>query len=184
MVDEPLLLNAARCYLAHFPIPKHRPNPFASDLGFWLEATSRWLHENISYLVRRSPPHEMGESPRKIFLPREKLASWLDSSSFDSLSSHHPFISPSTDPTSPFVSEVLDILAGNGTRLFIHIGTGEWFYQFAMDFAGVAKERDVETVLMEEPGAFHVELELLSTERGSMAGRLIDGILGWLQPSP
>lgn len=37
-LDEPQLLNAARSYMARFPIVPSRPDPFTSELGIWRRA--------------------------------------------------------------------------------------------------------------------------------------------------
>jgi acetyl esterase/lipase len=108
------------------------------------------------------------------------IEEWLEEEIFTQLSSHHPFISPATDVSSPFVKHILELLRRNGTRLFIHCGTAEWFYPPSEEFAGALKEAGVEVEMMREKGGYHVETCVFPGEFGGMSGRLVKGVVKWI----
>jgi hypothetical protein len=195
LVNEPQLLNAARCYLARYPLLKHRPDPFSSDLSVWLTALSRSV-TRLSHIVMtpffpwrrwtKDRHHTLAQSlSEDVLQPRElkhvppDLQSWLDGSTFEQLSSHHPFVSPSTDIDSPFVMRVLDILAKHHTRLFVHCGSAEWFCEPSRRFASAASRAGVETVLEEEEGGYHIESCVMPAELGGAGARLVNAIRAW-----
>jgi hypothetical protein len=193
-VNEPQLLNAARCYLARYPLLKHRPDPFSSDLSVWLTALSHSA-TRLSHIVltpffpwrrRAKDHHYLAQSlsedvlhPRRLEHVPPDLQSWLDESTFEQLSSHHPFVSPSTDIDSPFVTRVLDTLAKHHTRLFVHCGSAEWFCEPSRRFASAASRAGVETVLEEEVGGHHIESCVMPAELGGAGARLVNAIRAW-----
>jgi hypothetical protein len=105
---------------------------------------------------------------------------WLDESTFTQLSSHHPLISPSTDLSSSFVQRTLELLAHNGTTLFLYLGTAEWFYQPAINFSEEAREAGMKVILVEDLGGFHVEGCVMSPDLGGPAARLQQKLLEFL----
>lgn len=188
-----MLLNAARCYLARFPVLKHRPDPFQSE---WALVRTAWQQRYIrarSVLLRiasRIQGQQLKQRMRdtqerlanQVFDPEpldvepEKLSDWLDVAAFKRLSSHHPFVSPGTDTSSPFVRQVLGIVADNQTRVLIHHGTAEWFYKPAMRLAAEAKEAGIDVKVVDEVGGFHIEACVMPAELGGSGGRLVNAI--------
>lgn len=106
---------------------------------------------------------------------------WLDETTFGQLSSHHPFLSPSTDLTSPFVQHSLKLLAQHGTRMLMHCGTAEWFYEAAIGFTQAAKTAGMKVQLVERLGGFHVEGCVLPPDLGGAAGELQQTIIEFLE---
>lgn len=49
-LDTPQLLNAARSYMARFPIVAHRPDPFSSELSLWRKAYMQRARALVSKL--------------------------------------------------------------------------------------------------------------------------------------
>lgn len=194
-----MLLGAARCYLARFPIIKHRPDPFVSDLRIWanavdqharryFDALSRMLHANGWPLLPRpkrqySITEEMAAKqldPKPLWQVPSTLRGWLEPSAFAQLSSHHPLVSPCTDTKSPFVRGVLDVLAENKTKMYVQAGTAEWFYPAGASMARAAKEAGIDVVWQEELGGCHVEACVTPAELGGAPARLLKGLRRWL----
>jgi len=196
-VDVPQLLNAARCYMARYPILPHRPDPFSSDLLIWSAALRQYLRTVLTklplshfvYSTHRPPssvPTRSADTPGIPF-PLNKSSSpheWLEIPILHKLSSHHPLVSPSSDPSSPFVRNVLRAFAQNGTRILLHVGTAEWFYLPSIQFAVAAQNAGVDLRLHEEKGGQHSEACVLPAEMGGRAQRLVEGVLDWLGERP
>lgn len=192
-IDEPMLLNAARCYLARFPVLKHRPDPFNSEWQLMRTAwqqryaraksilsrmTSRIHGTPVQHRKRDTQERVAAEvfDPEPLVSEPEKLADWLDVATFKHLSSHHSFVSPGTNTSCAFVRQVLDIVAENQTRILIHHGTAEWFYEPAMRLAAEAKEAGVDVTVVDEVGGFHIEACVMPAELGGSGGRLVEAI--------
>jgi len=111
--------------------------------------------------------------------PKSNLA-WLDEWTFSQLTSHHPFVSPSTDLDSRFVQHTLGLLARNRTRMLLHCGTAEWFYDPAIGFAGAAKAAGIEIQVAESLGGFHVEGCVLPPDLGGAGARLQQTLIDFL----
>jgi hypothetical protein len=105
---------------------------------------------------------------------------WIDESTFTSLSSHHPLISPSTDISSPFVKHTLEILAHHGMKVFMYVGTAEWFYDSAIRFTREAEKAGIEVVYAEERGGYHVEGCVMPPDLGGPAARLQSRLIQFL----
>lgn len=112
-------------------------------------------------------------------LPKTHVG-WLDESLFTKMSSHHPLISPSTDIESPFVKHTLQILAHNGIKLFMYVGTAEWFYDSAIRFSREADRAGIEIVVAEDRGGYHVEGCVMPPDLGGPAARLQSKLLEFL----
>ncbi|ORY26679.1 Alpha/Beta hydrolase protein [Naematelia encephala] len=191
LVDSPQLLNAARCYMARFPILKHRPDPFSSEMSHLI---TRLSHLTFTLVPILFAPHRYPRSMHtseviqdEVLQPTNALLGldialehWLEAFAFISLSSHHPLVSPGTDVDSPFVRQVLNIMKREGTRLMIHVGTAEWFCEPCLRFAKAADDCGVQVEVQVEKGGLHIESCLLLGEMGGSAGRLVEGILDWM----
>jgi hypothetical protein len=195
-VNTPQLLNAARCYLARYPMPGEDIDPFHSAIHSWFALTKERFINNIDlFLSDLAPGRQLRSvtssdeskytysSEELVPIPPETHLGWFDSSVFTQLSTRHPLISPSTDVTSPFVRHTLSLLAKAGTRLLVHCGTAEWFYDPIIDLALAAKEEGVDLTLVENSGGLHSEACLRSPERGGPAGILQAEILDFLGES-
>lgn len=184
MIDEPQLFNAARCYLARFPIDPSRPLPFESDWYLWEQSirlrftgSVKWLKSVLLFRTRpvSSTTEKMERKvlgPRTLTKPPKTHIGWLDESTFTQLSSHHPLLSPSTDLASPFVQQSLRLLAENGTILFLYVGTAEWFYKPAIGFSREAETAGMKVVVSEDMGGYHVEGCVMPPDFGGPAARL------------
>ena len=203
-----MLLNAARCYLARFPLLKHRPDPFASDLPLWSSAASRGLRSIASRFMRllrgvRLLPTKLRSSDeekcstksvseevlqpsdtRDVIRKITHLQDWLEPDIFTALTSHHPLISPCSDIESPLVSAIFRLLEENRTRCLVHAGTAEWFFEPAMIFAKAAEKSGVDIDVGVEKGGFHSESCMSPGEWGGASGRLVENLLEWLAREP
>lgn len=192
LVDQPQLLNAARCYLGRYPILKHRPDAFGSDLPLYLEAISQAFRRATSGipLMRHKQTKDIEEVEKDVLQPQDdikpsqkyaKLGAWLREEVFEELSSHHPLLSPSTDLSSAFVQGVLQILTREKSRMLVYAGTAEWFYQPAMDLAESARAVGVDVTVGEEEGGFHVEGCLAPREWTGASDRLVSTMEKWME---
>jgi hypothetical protein len=190
-VNTPQLLNAARCYLARYPISGHRSDPFRSSIVPWMLATKSRLLDRLDRLrtMTSSQPISVTSSRMKEPIPSDssfldqslkKHIEWFDTSAFTQLSSRHPLISPSTDISSPFVKQNLTLLAQRKTRILVHCGTAEWFYEPIVEVLAAATMACVDIRLVENRGGLHSEACLRSPERGGPAKILQDEILDFL----
>jgi len=192
LIDEPQLFNAARCYLARFPIDPKRPDPFHSDWYLWEEAirlritgSLGWLKSKLLFRSYKKPPvtqeiEKQTLGPRMLRkLPKTHIG-WLDESTFNQLSSHHPLLSPSTDLSSAFVQHTLELLALNRTTVCMHTGTAEWFYQPAINFCREATRAGIEVILAEDLGGYHVEGCVMPPDFGGPAARLQSRLIEFL----
>ena len=195
LIDEPQLLNAARCYLARFPILRNRPDPFQSDWYLWQELIRIRIESAVAILKGLTKFRRRGDSDTRIekveqaiLEPSSPLATdkpsshlgWLEELTFSRLTSHHPFVSPSTDLGSPFVHYSLDILARNRTKMLMYCGTAEWFYEPAIRFANAAQHAGMDVEVIESLGGFHVEGCVLPPDLGGAGARLQDTLLDFL----
>lgn len=135
---------------------------------------------------------------------------WLENPIFNHLTSHHPLVSPASDPSSPFVQHTFELLVKShgralkihgefadtnssdprqvnrqsrkkaGTKLFIHAGSAEWFYRPTMDFADSARKAGMQVVIKTELGGFHIEGCLIPAEFGGAGGRLVEDLREWV----
>lgn len=194
MLDEPQLLNAARCYLGRFPLLPHRPNAFSSDWYLWEKSVRiriAGLRNRFKSILGLDPIHTTGSTTQKMEKqimgtsrtlrknPKTHIG-WLDESTFTQLSSHHPLLSPSTDIDCPFVKHTLEILAHHGLVIFLHCGTAEWFYEPVMAFSREAERRGVKVVLHQDKGGYHVEGCVMPPDMGGAAARLQEKVLAFL----
>ena len=193
-----MLLNAARCYLARFPIQKHRPDAFRSVLPVWMASItgqSPKLWQRFECTRSGVPPAERdveahcnGDASVEILQPDEiavhqqmrRLTHWLELSTFTRMTSHHPLVSPATDPESPFVKSIFAAMSEHQIQLMVYVGTAEWFYEPVMAFAKAAAAADVKVETVMENGGFHCESCILPGEWGSASGRLVRTLLEWL----
>lgn len=131
--------------------------------------------------VKDLPEGRQGDSDQS--LNPSLIEDWLDQAVFERLSSHHPLVSPATNTKSPFVRNVLRLLAEDehgSTRMMVYVGTAEWFYRPAMEFVKMAKKQGVQVDEIQYPGGFHAEGCVLPGELGGSAGKLVETILTWL----
>lgn len=105
---------------------------------------------------------------------------WLEEATFSQFSSHHPFISPCSDADSPFVQHSLKLLARNSTRMLMHCGTAEWFYEPAIGFARAAKSAGMKVRVVENIGGLHVEGCVLPPDLGGAGAELQQCLIDFL----
>ncbi|ORX40671.1 Alpha/Beta hydrolase protein [Kockovaella imperatae] len=194
-LNKPMMLNAARCYMARFPIVKHRPDPFKStlpQLSSDISRMGRALGRRVDVCARRSKSSDVEANhmtlSREILRPDDEmldqslssLSRWLEIETFTRMTSHHPLVSPATDPNSPFVTLVFKAMSRLGTKLLIHAGTGEGFYSAAMSFGRAAKAADTKVQIEIEEGGFHSEACIMPGEWGGASQRLVGTLVEWL----
>jgi hypothetical protein len=161
-------VNAARCYLARYPFCGHRSDPFRSSIVPWVLATKSRLEDRLDRLrtITSSQPISVTSSRMKESIPSDSSfphqplkthLEWFDTSAFTQLSSRHPLISPSTDTSSPFVKQTLTLLAERKTRILVHCGTAEWFYEPIVELVAAAIMACVDIRLVENRGGLHSE---------------------------
>lgn len=199
LIDEPQLLNAARCYLARFPILAHRPNPFQSDWYLWQDVLRIRILSALATLKVIIPGHRakrgvsfIEKAEQQILNPAPLSSTmtiktdpsshlgWLEETTFSQMTSHHPFVSPSSDTRSSFVKHSLELLARNGTRMLMHCGTAEWFYEPAIEFTKAAKSAGMKVRVVESIGGFHVEGCVLPPDLGGAGARLQKCLIDFL----
>lgn len=148
-----------------------------AESGMWPDfVNTSQLRNAAGCYLARYPISSCGFDPHESKMPVNHL-DWFDESTFISLSTHHPLISPSADISSPFVQRTLELLAARQTKLLIHCGTAEWFYGPIIDLASAAKEAGVNIQLVENEGGLHPEACLSWPERGGPAEVLQQSIL-------
>ena len=135
---------------------------------------------------KRSAAHDQyNQEARDLLNPKDldempnTLEGWLDPSVFARMTSHHPFISPATDPASPFIHGILEVMRKEDTRVMIHIGTAEWLYKPTMRFAKIIQAARVDVEILEDIGGMHSEAALVPVEFSGSARRLLDQVLLW-----
>ena len=191
-VDTPQLLNAARCYLARYPILKNRPNPFKGDLGIWKQVFKQsmdlWI-DRVRALLPRSIKRRkdrLAKSSKSVLnvdeppIGKMVMSNWIQEDMFERLTSHHPLISPSTLPTHPFNRQVFEQLK-NHTKLLFHVGTAEWFYEPTIALAKQATKCGIDVCVEKEIGGFHVEGCTFPAEFGGAGERLVSRIFDWMR---
>lgn len=208
-VDTPQLLNAARSYLARFPILPERPDPFRGEWYLWRRSISRMYKRSVpaegpgGAAAQGSLPDvadaaERGMSdmtqttgisapqPQSQMMPNDgNLAAWLTTPFFARLTSHHPLISPCTtypsDPTklSPFVHQVLAYAKSKHVKILSSSGTAEWFHEPVQLLGGAAKAAGMEVAIIHEIGGSHCENFLFLAEFGGAGRRLLRSVLDW-----
>jgi hypothetical protein len=190
LLNAPQLLTASSCYLGRYPPIRDRPNPYVREplpdlrraAKIWMKRITRILdgEEDMDSVLPET--YQSVSNSISVELPNEKgsLKEWLEESTFQKMTSHHPLYSPSTDPNHPFVKEVMSRLAGR-TRFLFHHGSAEWFAEPSRALARVAKDAGVDVIVQEEYGGLHVESCLLPGELGGSAGRLVSGIIKFLE---
>lgn len=190
--------------MARYPILRHRPDPFASDWAMWKLALTQSYQLGLSRVAsgiqhalpkrfrRRVKPPPTPTSPSTTTKPLlhtdDKLPDdtsllphqWLEADTFHRLTSHHPLVSPSSHISSSFVRSVFKLLNTNETKLLVHVGTAEWFYDPTVRFARAAKRAGVDVSVYEELGGFHSGPCAFPAELGGASGRLVGSILRWL----
>jgi len=183
--------------MARYPILRHRPDPFSSDLSIWSTAARQSANAVLARIPvlkrqrRRSSSSHTPDMPSKRISALASLASlpnkaaplsaWLDPALFHQLSSAHPLVSPASDPDSTFVRRVLGLLAENDTRILLHVGTAEWFHDPATEFAAAVRRAGVDLRVQEEKGGQHSESCIMPAELGGRSARLVEVILGWIR---
>jgi acetyl esterase/lipase len=180
-LDEPQLLNAARSYLARFPILPARADPFSSEMSIWIAAISEKFANVASVLRGKGVMQRVAQAelhPQSDPLIKD-LAQWLEPASFARTTSHHPLLSPCSDLDSPFVTAVLAIAARH-TRMLIVSGTAEWFHAPAQQMASAAVMAGADVEVVHEMGGFHCESCLFLAEWDGPGRRLVDAIRQWI----
>lgn len=108
------------------------------------------------------------------------LEYYITSASFKTLSSSHPILSPAKPKASPILARLMNHL-NTRTKLHIHIGTAEAFYEPTLAFVQSARDGGVDVVFQEEVGGFHIEGCIFPAELGGAAGRLREVLKAWVE---
>lgn len=110
------------------------------------------------------------------------LEAWIQPDVFERLSYHHPMISPATTEnlSSSFLSEILQHLHQAGTKLRVHIGTAEAFYDSSCSFVGQAESAGMDVELSKDIGGYHIEGCVFPAELGGSAAQLRRTLITWV----